>query len=182
MGTRKPSDKCNELTDEEDKLREQLIVDHLPLTNQLAARYINSGYGYDDLVSEARVALVEAAAVAVRLVTDGNYGAFLNNAITWHLRKLVRNLGRRAKLVNIGEESDDVLQRPARSCCAPYARLNYQEILETLELSEHEIDVLKLKLQGYTHEEIAARLRLSHKNAVTRALQRIGERYARRRS
>jgi RNA polymerase sigma factor (sigma-70 family) len=160
---------------EREERRKQLIEEHMHLAKKLVGRFIGPAFSYDDLVSEAYVAIVESADRALDLVEDGNYGAFFNNAIRWHLTKLVT----RDKTPAWLEDFPDPPQPFSKPATYPSAKLRYRELLEQLQLSDKEIQILRLKLRGFSNVEVAERLQ-THAVDIHRTLKDIGKRYEKR--
>lgn len=154
MEMKSQSDKCKGHTD----VRDKLIEDHMPLARSLAGRYVNRIHSYDDLVSEGYLAIVETVDLALRDVTDGNYGAYFNQAITWRLRNVTMRTRVPAYLHDMATDEEGISPR-CKPSARPEAKSRYRELLEHLQLNNEEIAILRLKLRGYSNIEVAEKLR-----------------------
>jgi RNA polymerase sigma-B factor len=77
---------------EHQRLKDQLVTDHLPLARNLARRYANRGETLDDLVQVARLGLVKAV-TRFDPTHGSDFTAFAIPTITGELRRHFRDTG-----------------------------------------------------------------------------------------
>src|SRR5438105_1136474 len=90
--SRRSTARSGVMSEDDSKAVDQLVRDHLPLAQALAARYRNRGESQDDLVQVAYLGLVLAA----RRYRDGqgpNFAAYAVPTITGELRRHFRDKG-----------------------------------------------------------------------------------------
>lgn len=182
--------------DGDDSLRDEIILSYMPLAYKLARKY------GPDAIGNAMLGLVQGVTWARTALYDNNIGPYLNitirRFITEHLnrdhlipipreawRKMLQSLSLENLddaeaqqvlktfytrwLVLLSDENPDIVIEDPNE-------LIFKEAWEKLNLTELEAEVLTLRLQGYTLQEIGSFVNRSHP-AVFQILKKIQKRY-----
>ena len=150
---------------------EQKILKYLPLAEGVARRYND-----DDIMGVARLALVEAVSrnnldeskLRAYIITfiNGRIKDYLSKRPTVPIpRSLIRKEQERA--YDCCEEPDYESLRPKYVSldtveCHLATKFDYEDLFRQYGLSKVEIDIIKMRIQGYKHNEICDKYKKSH--------------------
>ncbi len=163
--------------DGDDNAFSELARRFLPMLNKVISGYLSPSFSYGEAFSEASVALHRAILsynTDRRDVTFGLYAKIcVNRALLDFSRKLGKQEGHTQNGVDI-----DMFSRGATVEASLILRERMSEYFKKVRsiLSDYEYDVLILYLEGYTTDEISAKLSKTKKsvdNAKARALKHL---------
>jgi hypothetical protein len=136
-----------------------------PLVKYWARRYTNYRQEYWDLYQQGLVIILEL------LASDKNFNKtyasiFLRGKLlTWCYNNYIVKISSR---------------KHARRCDMPqiedlgqFDTVDQRDLLEHIEVTQMELKILKLKLEGLHHDQIAKKLGLNHKARISEILQQI---------
>ncbi len=177
--TKKSDDRILSYVQSGDKKKiEALIKVHMPIVEQVAAKYVNSPMEREDIVQEGMIGLL----AAIKTYDSSKGASFktyakicIDNAIQSALRKYYRL--KDIPVQNVVEYQEEELSPLNTSSSAEDIFIAHERIsmlTKALQqnLSDFENEVLRLHIVGCSYNEIAERLCKSPK-AVDNALQRV---------
>lgn len=163
---------------------------YLPIVELKANKYKayaeQNGYDYNDIVQEGMIGLSEALA-SFKDTENTQFSTFANLCIERHISSYVRNMNRdKHKILNtsLSLDSDNLLGRPLteiifdNNSLSPEMNFekneNERELYSKIKdcLTNQELKVLNLRLEGYSYKEISNKLNITEKS-VGGCLERI---------
>lgn len=145
---------------------ENLLTQYTPLVKALAAHYKGRGAEYDDLVQEGYLALLRL----IPKCGDRQWlAAFLKNHLPGYVRNAAERQRRKENISGLDEDFDDFL--PDERSREERGEFELDETLVRA-LTEAELDIARLLLDGRTQRELAEKLEVSQQ-AVGAKIRRI---------
>lgn len=155
---------------------------YLPIIEMKANKYKNivesNGFDYNDLVQEGMIGLSEAIH-DYKEQQNTQFSTFANVCIERHISSFIRDMNRdKHKILNnsLSLDSDNSTGRPLTEIIFDNNSLGPEKIFEKIEgerelyenlkniLSEQELKVLDLRLEGYSYKDIANKLGITEKS------------------